>query len=262
MTKIIWMSDPHFQSEGTIGRLNPRMRLGAAIEHANTYHSDADFIILSGDLVGGGSKGDYVVMASYLAKSNIPIHPMMGNHDKRDGLRNGLKLPANVMPDFVQYSLETPDSIIICLDTHKIGSDAGQLCEARQTWLDVALTKAANKHAYIFMHHPPLALELPRLDEIMLEEDEAFLNLIAGHSNVKHLFMGHVHRALCGTVNGFPFSTLPALSFQAPAPRPAWEWETFKAAEEAPQYGVLFIENGNVVLQYTQFCAYEVGIET
>lgn len=253
MTKIIWMSDPHFQNEGTIGGLNPRLQLTAAIEHANTHHLDADFLVLSGDLLGDGIEGDYAVMASYLAKSDIPIHPMMGNHDKRDGFRRGLTLPANAMPDFVQYSLDTPDGIIICLDTHKIGSDAGQFCEVRQTWLNLVLTKAANKHAYIFMHHPPLALELPRLDEIMLEEDNDFLNLIRGHGNVKHLFMGHVHRAMCGTIDGFPFATLPALSFQVPAPRPAWEWETFKPASEAPQYGVLYIENGNVILQYTQF---------
>ena len=112
------------------------------------------------------------------------------------------------------------------------------------------------------MHHPPLALELPRMDEIMLEESNAFFNLIGGHENVKHLFMGHVHRAMCGTINGFPFATLPALSFQVPAPRPAWEWESFKPPTESPQYGVLYIENGNAVLQYTQFCAYDVGIDT
>ena len=52
ITKIIWMSDPHFQNEGTIDGLDPRARLAAAINHANAHHADADFAILSGDLVG------------------------------------------------------------------------------------------------------------------------------------------------------------------------------------------------------------------
>ena len=57
------------------------------------------------------------------------------------------------------------------------------------------------------------------------------------------------------------FRVLGALSFQAPAPRPAWDWEGFKAPKEAPQYGVLEISNGNTTLQYTQFCDFALGMD-
>jgi 3',5'-cyclic AMP phosphodiesterase CpdA len=260
LTKIIWMSDPHFQSEGTIDGLNPRTRLATAIEHANIHHADADFAILSGDLVGDDIDADYAAIASYLAKSAIPIYPMMGNNDDRDGFRKHLTMPAAVMPGFIQYVINIADGLVICLDTHKIGSHAGQFCDARQQWVNEVLHKAPDKPAYIFMHHPPLALGLPKQDEIMLEEDNAFLDLVSRHEHVKHLFMGHVHRPTCGTIRGIPFATLGALSFQAPAPRPEWDWESFVAPQEAPHYGVLHIENGDVALQYTQFCAFDVGI--
>ncbi|MEO0905613.1 MAG: phosphodiesterase, partial [Pseudomonadota bacterium] len=102
----------------------------------------------------------------------------------------------------------------------------------------------------------------PPQDEIMLEDDHAFLDIVSAHKNVKHLFMGHVHRPTAGTVRGIPFATIGALSFQAPAPRPAWYWDSFVVAQEAPQLGVILIENDNVVLQYTQFCDYDVGVET
>ncbi len=260
MTKIIWMSDPHFQNLGTVDGIDPRVRLATAIEHANTHHADADFVILSGDLVGDDIEGDYSAIAKYLARSKLPLYPMMGNNDDRAGFRRHLNLPEKVMSEFVQYGLDTPDGAILCLDTHKVGSHAGQLCESRLAWLQEFLTEASDRSAYIFMHHPPLALGLPKQDEIMLEDSGAFLDLICRHGSVKHLFMGHVHRATSGTVRGIPFATLGAVSFQAPAPRPAWTWETFEAAREAPQYGVVFIERGNVVLQYTQFCDYEVGV--
>ena len=260
MTKIIWMSDPHFQSEGTIDGLNPRTRLDTAIEHANAHYADADFAILSGDLVGDDIEADYAAIASYLDKSVIPINPMMGNNDDRDGFRKHLKLPADAMTDFIQYVISTPDGLMICLDTHKIGAHAGKFCDARQQWLNETLQKASDKPAYIFMHHPPFALGLPKQDEIMLEEGNAFLDLVSRHEHVKHLFMGHVHRPTCGTIRGIPFATLGALSFQAPAPRPEWDWESFIAPQEAPQYGVLNIESGDATLHYTQFCAFEVGI--
>ncbi len=260
MTKIIWMTDPHFQNEGLIGDLNPRSRLAAAINHMNTHHSDADFMVLTGDLVGDDIAGDYNRLADYLAQSKIPVYPMVGNNDDRAGFRAHLTLPDGAMRDFVQYSIETSDARFLCLDTHMTGSHAGQFCAARQAWIRDKLS--SNTPTYIFMHHPPMALNLPSQDTIKLQEDEAFLDIIRTHGNVRHLFIGHVHRPTCGTIKGIPFATLGALSFQAPAPNPAWDWDSFVPAKEAPHYGVLYIENSDVTLQHTQFCCYGHGIET
>jgi len=261
MTKIVWMSDPHFQNKGTIDGLDPRVRLAAAINHANTHHADADFALLSGDLVGDDIEEDYSALAEYLERSELHIYPMMGNNDNRDGLRSNLSLPEDTMQGFVQFALETPNGTVVCLDTHKVGSHAGQFCDVRQDWLDKQLTRNTDSPVYIFMHHPPFALGLPKQDEIMLDEADAFMDTVCRHTNVKHLFMGHVHRSTCGTFRGIPFATLGALSFQAPAPRPPWDWDSFKPPEEAPQYGVLEISDGNVILQYTQFCDFSVGME-
>lgn len=261
MTKIIWMSDPHFQSTGTIDGLNPRLRLDAAIAYTNKHHADADFAVMSGDLVGDDTEADYAAIAQHLAQSAVKVHPIMGNNDERVAFRRYLALPDTAMPDFIQYTVDQPDARFIFLDTHKIGSHAGQFCAARQAWLDDALRQQPHKSAYIFMHHPPLTLGLPPQDEIMLEQHDAFLDLISGHENVKHLFMGHVHRPTAGTVRGIPFATIGALSFQAPPPRPAWDWDSFKPPQEAPQLAVLHIGQGNVVVQYTQFCDYALGVE-
>ncbi|MGX9354399.1 metallophosphoesterase [Roseobacteraceae bacterium S113] len=261
MTKIIWMSDPHFQNDGTIDGLDPRVRLAAAIAHANTHHADADFAILSGDLVGDDIEGDYTALAKYLAASEMPIYPMMGNNDDRDGLRSRLALPEGAMPDFIQFAIETDAGLVVCLDTHKVGSHAGEFCSARRDWLIDLLHSHADRDTYIFMHHPPMRLGLPMQDEIMLEAGEAFVDLVSRHKTVKHLFMGHVHRPTCGTIRGIPFATMGALSFQAPAPRPPWDWESFTSPDEAPQYGVLDLSEGNVTLQFTQFCDFALGVE-
>ena len=260
MIKIIWMSDPHFQNTGTIAGLDPRVRLRAAINYLNEHHADADFAVMTGDLVGDDIEGDYRGIAAYLADAVVPIYPVMGNNDERNGFRKHLVLPDSVMPDFIQYTIEMPDGRFLFLDTHKLGSHAGQYCAERQFWLEEALRAAPTKPAYIFMHHPPLALGLPPQDTIMLDEGTVFVELLKRHRNVAHLFMGHVHRPTAGTVAGVPFATLGALSFQAPAPRPVWDWDSFRPPQEAPQLGVILIQGGNVVVQYTQFASYDIGM--
>lgn len=261
MTKIVWMSDPHFQNAGLIDGLDPRKRLKAAIDYANAHYADADFAVLSGDLVGDDVEGDYSVLATYLAESDLPIYPMVGNNDDRHGFLRHLSIPQTAMPEFIQYSVDTPDGRCVFLDTHMTGSHAGELCETRLNWLAATLADAAGQPVYIFMHHPPHALGLPKQDEIKLQNGDAFLEVILGQSNVKHLFMGHVHRPTCGTIRGIPFATVGAVSFQAPAPRPVWDWDSFKPPEEAPHFAVLDLSDGDVTLQYVQFCAFDVGME-
>ncbi len=148
MTKIIWMSDPHFQAKGTIDGLDPRKRLAAAIDHANAHHDDADFAVMSGDLVGDDVAGDYAAIAGYLARSAMPMYLIMGNNDERTAFRHQLTLPNDVMADFVQYTLNSEVGLFVFLDTHKLGSAVGELCDARMSWLDRVLTENAERDVY------------------------------------------------------------------------------------------------------------------
>lgn len=259
MLKMIWMSDPHFVAEGDVLGHDPRIRLQAAVDFINHNHGDATFCVVSGDLVNRGTVEDYAGLAERLGALKVPVLPMVGNHDDRPLLRSALSLPGNAMADFVQYAVRTDQGLIVCLDTQKTGSDAGALCQARQDWLQNMLSTAADTPAYIFMHHPPMRLGLPMQDTENLEDGDAFLELVSRHSNVKHLFIGHVHRPITGTVMGIPFATMRSVLYQAPAPVPAWDWDSFKPGEEAPNLGVLTIDGLGVNLQYVQFCIFAAG---
>lgn len=260
MTKIIWMSDPHYQNTGTIDGLDPRQRLKAALAHANTHHSDAACIVMSGDLVGDDIAGDYAGIADCFAASDLPVYPLMGNNDDRAGMRRHLTLPPDTADDFVQYVIALPDAAILCLDSHKVGSHAGSFCAERRAWLKSAMAGLGDQPVFVFMHHPPFALGLPMQDQIMLEDGSAFLDLLKRYDQIKYLFMGHVHRPTCGVVQGIPYATLGALSFQAPAPQPSWDWDRFVAADEPPHYGVVLINDGNVTVQHTQFCTADFAV--
>jgi len=99
------------------------------------------------------------------------------------------------------------------------------------------------------MHHPPMPLGLPMQDTENMKDGDAFLNLISAYESVKYLFIGHVHRPITGTIRGLPFSTMRSILYQAPAPWPEWNWDTFMPSEEAPNIGILTIAGASV---YTQ----------
>lgn len=249
MTKLVWMSDPHFAHEGTVLGHDPRARLRAAIDHINTHHADAELCVISGDMVNRGTAQDYAALRTELDALAMPYAPMMGNHDTRDLLRAALPLPDTCMDGFVQYEIETADGLILCLDTHRTGSDAGEFCADRRDWLRARLQDAGDRPAYLFVHHPPMALGLPAQDTENMTDGPGFLDLVQAHPATRHLFIGHVHRAVTGSVRGIPFATMRSVLFQAPPPRPTWDWSTFKPGQEAPCIGVVFLSEGDVTIQ-------------
>lgn len=262
MLKAIWMSDPHFTHVGDILGHDPRIRLQAAIDHINQHHHDARFCVISGDMVNRGSEADYDALSNLLDQLIVPVLPMVGNHDDRFIFRSKMPLPNLCMEDFIQFSVSTPGGWVLCLDTQKHGSDAGEFCAQRRAWLRRALKDAGSTPVYIFLHHPPMPLGLPMQDSENMENGEVFLDLLSEFECVKYLFIGHVHRAITGTIKGIPFSTMRSILYQAPPPRPDWNWGTFKPSEEAPGLGVLTVENEAVNLQFEQFCKFDHGIRS
>lgn len=259
MHKVIWMSDPHFTHEGNVLGHDPRVRLQAALDHINRYHHDANLCVISGDMVNRGTHADYDALLNRLNKLAIPFLPMVGNHDDRTLFRTILPLPEACMADFIQYTVPTTDGLIVCLDTQKSGSDAGEFCGERLAWLQDILQNAVDMPVYIFLHHPPMPLGLPMQDTENMEDGDTFLDLVSKYDCVKYMFIGHVHRPISGTVKGIPFSTMRSILYQAPAPRPEWNWDTFKPVEEAPNLGVITIAESAINLQFEQFCNFETG---
>ena len=260
MVKLVWMSDPHFVQEGLVLGHDPRIRLQAAVDHINKHHADAHMCVISGDMVNRGTQADYEGVEAKLSGLAVPYFPMMGNHDNRDLFRLLLPLPDNGMETFIQYEVMTPEALVICLDTHKTGSDAGEFCRSRREWLLDRLHNAGDTPVLLFMHHPPMTLGLPMQDTENMENGQPFIELISHLECVKYMFIGHVHRPIAGAVAGIPFATMRSVLYQAPPPRPEWNWDTFQPSREAPNIGIIHLEAGSITLQYDQFCDYQLGV--
>jgi 3',5'-cyclic-AMP phosphodiesterase len=259
--KLVWLSDLHFVGgDELVAGHDPRERLRAAVHHINSYHHDADYCVISGDLVNRGTLDDYLELKGFLDQLTVPFLLMVGNHDNRGQLKKVFSLPKAGMDDFVQYAVETDKCRLLCLDTQKEGNDSGEFCNERQAWLRGQLSEQTTKPALVFMHHPPATLGLPMQDQDRMENGPAFLDLLNDYSSVAHLCIGHVHRPITGQLKGISFTTMRSVLYQAPAPVPTWDWGNFKPAAEAPAMGIVSLNQDSVIIQFEQFCPFEVGI--
>ena len=247
--KIVWLTDLHITESGYVENTACAARLAQAIDQINRWHGDAECCVITGDLTDTGAPGEYRALANGLAGLSIPALPMIGNHDNRQELRSHLPPPGAAMPDYHQFRHDIGHLTLLCLDTQSPGEDAGVLDEARLDWIADQLSATHGRQVLVFMHHPPGPLGLSLLDDMPLRDSEPLVRLLSDAPHVGHVFCGHVHRPVSGTVGGVPFTTLRALAHQTRPPHHLKTWSDFVIPDERPQYGVILVAPDRVVVQ-------------
>ena len=251
--KIIQLSDLHLTEAGrALFGSRPLERLDAAIDSILREHADAEFCILSGDLADSGSEPAYRDLARAVARLPMPAYPMMGNHDDREAIRRPFPDLAVDESGFVQTAIETAAGRFLLLDTLDRGSTAGRYCAARREWLRGQLAAGGDGPVWLAMHHPPLALGIPSMDQYALREPSAFWAIVEPHRHrIRHIFCGHLHRSIGGSWNGIPFSCVRSPNHQV-----ALDMVTadeVPGCHEAPGYAVILIDESSVVVHQQDF---------
>ena len=88
---------------------------------------------------------------------------------------------------------------------------------------------------------------MPYMDRIKLENHEAFAETIGRHEDIRHIFFGHVHRAVSVNWRGIPCSALPGINHQVPLAR---ESVSTDYSVEPPMYGVVLIDGLQTVVLF------------
>lgn len=204
--KLLQLTDIHLTTPGqTIGGRDPNANFRTALDHAMQAHGDADALVITGDLSDWGDREDYQRLRTAIAELPVPVHLCIGNHDERDVF-------LSVFPEladengFVQKVFRLSQGAGIVLDTWGPETHAGFLCSARLSWLEARL-RDLDGPVFLFMHHNPVPIGIAPMDKIMLQDAEAFGALVKRHSGrIRHIFHGHCHLPLCGSLHGVPFS--------------------------------------------------------
>lgn len=210
--KIVHISDTHIHDHPVM-ESDPVENFRDCVRHVMEFHADADRVVITGDLAHCGFERSYRELRALLEDAGLSgrLRPrlVIGNHDDRESF-------ARVFPEverdengFIQYTERTPIGLLVFLDTLEPGTHEGHYCEKRQAWLRKTLDEAsrAGDNVWLFMHHHPMRVHVANADMMGLVHLEAFHAILSEHRDrVRHIFFGHCHFSLSGSVLGIPVS--------------------------------------------------------
>ena len=240
MLKILQISDPHILPEpgDTLLGIATEYYFRQVLKHAHALHQRFDLILVSGDLAQQPSLAIYQRILRHLTAYSTPSICLPGNHD-----------------DFALMQATFNDELIncrkhvllggwqiLCLNSQKINSPAGELSDRELAFLEHRLFQHPDAPAFIALHHPCFETGSQWLDTMQLVNSEAFLDLLDRHSQVKVVSCGHIHQEMAVSHGGFNLFSAPATCFEfQPLTNEFYVEDTppgYRVFELAPEGGV------------------------
>ena len=250
--KFLQFTDIHLSLPGEeIRGRDPRHSFVAALEHAGEHHPDAQFAVITGDLANWGETEAYTFLRTCVDAAPWPVRLVLGNHDNRQRFLDVFADHPRDPNGFVQYVFDSSEGPMVVLDTNEPRTHAGRLCDRRLAWLNEQL-ETVRQPAMLFLHHHPVPAHVPPLDAIGLLDGAAFGALVAARrTQLRHIFFGHCHLVMSGSLSGIPVSSLRGTNHQG--------WHDFShpallgGADLSPMYGVVFAHAEHVTVHAIDF---------
>ena len=166
--RLVQFTDPHLLADpaGSIRGARPLPRLQACIAHAQRHFFPVDAVALTGDIVHD-QPAAYGAIDLLFADLDVPVLLIPGNHDLPDEMRRQLgHAPFQVGGEWL-----APGGWQVLLLESWFAESAdgeGQLGAAQLQALERALAAATAPHALVLLHHPPVSMDSPSMDELGL----------------------------------------------------------------------------------------------
>ena len=163
---------------------------------ADINQQKPDAVVFTGDTVQHGQPDEYALLRELLAPLEAPLYLVPGNRDNKDALRVAFndhpQLPKN--GEFLHYVVDDNDVRLVGIDSTLAGERKGRFCEARQAWLEAALSEQPERPTLLFIHHPPFDVGDHYVGGYRRpEEARALADIVGRYSQVAGLLCGHVH---------------------------------------------------------------------
>ena len=219
MRSFIQLSDTHIRANGelTLRCIDTSAYLSEAVRTINGMSPKPDALIITGDLADGGRHEEYEHLAKLLSPLTLPYYLLPGNHDDRDEMRRSFPDHhyLGAKGEFVHYTIDLEQIVVIGIDTSMQGQSAGALCRDRLGWLEEALGQTRDRTVVVAMHHPPFETYIDHMDQVglMTGKDE-FVEIITKHPHVERIICGHLHRSIDSRVGYTMASTAPSPAHQ------------------------------------------------
>ncbi|GAA2804158.1 metallophosphoesterase [Kribbella solani] len=211
MYVIAHLSDPHLD-----GTEEARARLRRITSYVSSFSRPVDVVLVTGDLADHGLPEEYAEVASELSL-DVPVLVLPGNHDVSSPLRTGLASfvtsPGEGHP--VHQVRDVGGARFVLVDSTVPGADHGLISPDSLTWLDGVLREPFDGPLFVAMHHPPLNLRHPVMDQWKLEQQAPLAEVLTAKP-ITAILTGHVHTAITTTFAGHPVLGAPGIRSTVP----------------------------------------------
>ena len=260
MVRFIHISDSHLRGDDAFVHYShpPYASLKQLVATINALPYSFDFVLHTGDVVDDEQPESYAKAKAMLSELHAPVHYIVGNHDNARLLQQtmiGIAQPAARY----DYAFELGGIQFVALDSTSLHEQpGGELTAEQLNWLGGYCTSNGLPLA-IFVHHLPLPLGVPWLDEVItmpsamvISNHEAFRAVLRPAANrIRGVFFGHIHRSSQSIEDGILYSSAPSTFGQLKT----WPEQRapLEAPEEAPGYSLVTIDGRRTIVQQYTF---------
>lgn len=215
-TQIVQLTDLHLfaDPEGRLAGVPTWNTFRAVLDQVNRQHGDFDHLILTGDLAQDEASETYAMLREALGGWVERCRIIPGNHDDRGNLRKAFPDLFSDGQERLTFTFDTGGWRIIGLDSHVPGDVKGHVGPAQLEWLKTQLTTEPCLPTVLFIHHPPIAINVAWLDKLALYDTHALIELIEDSPQIEVVCAGHVHQAFAGQIGAAQMYTTPSTCVQ------------------------------------------------
>lgn len=207
---LVQISDTHLGAAPgyELRGVNTRYSLKAVLDAATEYLTEADRIIVTGDISHDETAASYSLIQQMLSGFDGPKSYLPGNHDKSKLLREVLGLD----------NWPTCDKLghwrLVSLNSLVEGEEGGYLDDEALQRLEAKLSENSSQPIIVALHHPPIPLGSQWIDEISLANQVAFRSLLSQHQQVRAVIFGHAHQSFDVLLDGVRWLCCPSTCLQ------------------------------------------------
>ena len=144
------------------------LKLRAGVERILALGVAPDAVLVTGDIADDGGSSEYEDAARELARLDVPLVVLPGNHDDRAGMRAAFGLPGAGEERLQSVSVHGGVRIVAC-DTLVPGSDGGEI---DVPWIADRLAEDRATPTLVAMHHPPYLVGVEQMDGMAPPADQ------------------------------------------------------------------------------------------
>lgn len=214
--RIVQLTDLHLYQDpaGRLAGVPTWATFRSVLEQVRRQQNDLDYLILTGDLAQDEVLETYLMLREALGSWVARCRIIPGNHDDRANLRKAFPELFSENEGALTFVLSAGGWRIIGLDSHVPGEVRGRVDGVQLAWLRTELASACGTPTLLFVHHPPIPINVAWIDKLGLDEATELVELIETSPDIKVVCAGHVHQAFAGHIGAAEMYTTPSTCVQ------------------------------------------------